>query len=81
MQAVGIIENRYRAEEAGAATALKMAGGLSRLFGCWHREMSRPFTLGHESYRVCLSCGARRNFDLKRWKMTGAYYFDSAAGR
>jgi hypothetical protein len=48
---------------------------LVRLFGCWHREMSRPFTLDCHTYRVCLDCGARRAFDLERWEMVGAYYY------
>src|SRR5829696_3728319 len=52
----------------------------ARVFGCWHREMSRPLTLGGQSYRACLECGARRAFDTKSWKMVGAYYYDSPAG-
>jgi hypothetical protein len=26
-------------------------------FGCWHRNLSRPFTLSGRTYEVCLSCG------------------------
>src|ERR1051326_6655565 len=47
---------------------------ITRLFGCWHWEMSRPFTRSSETYRVCLKCGARRRFDLERWEMVGPYY-------
>jgi len=43
-------------------------------FICWHRKMSRPFTRDGETYRVCLRCGIRRKFDLKRWQTTGSYY-------
>ena len=43
-------------------------------FVCWHRKMSRPFTRNGESYRVCLRCGAHRQFDLKEWKTKGYYY-------
>lgn len=50
---------------------------LTRLFGCWHMEMSRPFTRDGETHRVCMSCGARRRFDVKSWEMVGAYYYDS----
>ncbi|MGB9181778.1 MAG: hypothetical protein WCB68_21285 [Pyrinomonadaceae bacterium] len=50
---------------------------LTRLFGCWHMEMSRPFTHGGETHRVCMGCGARRQFDVKSWEMVGAYYYDS----
>jgi hypothetical protein len=32
------------------------------LFGCRHRELTRVFTLDQQTYRVCLSCGARIPF-------------------
>ena len=31
---------------------------LAFLFGCMHRDLTRPFTLDGETYKVCLSCGA-----------------------
>jgi hypothetical protein len=49
-------------------------GALKRVFGCWHREMSLPFTRGNETYRTCVNCGARRRFDLQRWTMVGGFY-------
>ena len=45
-----------------------------RVFACWHREMSWPFTADGETYRVCLHCGARRQFSPERWSSVGAYY-------
>jgi len=27
------------------------------LFGCTHSRVTRPFTLGQETYEVCLDCG------------------------
>jgi len=51
---------------------------LGELFGCQHREMSRPFSRHGESYRVCISCGARRGFDEKTWNSSGRYYFKPA---
>jgi hypothetical protein len=48
---------------------------LTRLFGCRHRHMSPPFTGGEETYRSCMSCGARRLFNVGRGRMTGAYYY------
>lgn len=45
-----------------------------RVLGCWHRQMSLPFTRGNETYRTCVSCGARRRFDLDQWTMVGAFY-------
>ena len=53
------------------------AGWLTRVFGCWHREMSRPFTMGDETYCVCLDCGAQRRFNLESWEMTGPYYYST----
>jgi hypothetical protein len=37
---------------------------LTRVFGCWHSEMSLPFSRGKVTYRTCIACGARRCFDL-----------------
>jgi len=53
----------------------KMRKVTARIFGCWHLNMSRPFSRGNESYRTCVACGARRRFDLERWKMVGSFYY------
>ncbi|MFQ3638614.1 MAG: hypothetical protein SNJ62_01200 [Chloracidobacterium sp.] len=45
-----------------------------RVFGCWHLDMSRPFTIDQQTYRMCLACGAHRAFDTNQWKMVGPYY-------
>jgi hypothetical protein len=50
---------------------------LTRLFGCWHKKMSPPYTGEGVTYRTCMNCGARRQFDAGRGKMTGAYYHSS----
>jgi hypothetical protein len=34
------------------------------VFGCWHRNLSRPFTLSGRTYEVCLNCG--RQFPYNR---------------
>lgn len=34
------------------------------LFGCRHEHLSRVFTLGGETYRVCCDCGARYRYSL-----------------
>lgn len=49
---------------------------ISKIWSCWHRHMSRPFTRDGETYRVCLRCGVHRRFDLEAWKTKGAYYRD-----
>lgn len=33
------------------------------LFGCWHRNRSRPFTLSGWTYEVCLACGNKFAYD------------------
>lgn len=80
MQAVATLKQqssgRYREQPQ---TMSAMPSWLTRIFGCWHREMSRPFTLQSESYRVCLECGAHRHFDTQTWEMTGPFYYESAA--
>jgi hypothetical protein len=48
---------------------------VSKIWSCWHRKMSRPFTHDGETYRVCLKCGMRREFDLEAWKTGHSYYF------
>jgi hypothetical protein len=59
-----------------------LAGCVVKMFGCWHLDMSRPFSQAGETYRACTGCGARRHFDVQRWEMQGRYYFNSpgAAG-
>lgn len=50
-------------------------GLLGKIFGCWHKEISRPFTNKKGSYRVCLDCGAHRMFDTKSFKTSGTFYY------
>ena len=37
---------------------------LEYLFGCHHGNLSRVFTLGGRSYRVCCDCGAQFSYSL-----------------
>ena len=48
---------------------------VKRGFGCWHRKLSLPFTRGDETYQTCISCGARRRFDLDQWTSVGGFYY------
>lgn len=50
-------------------------GILTKLFGCWHENISRPFTQGKTAYRSCLNCGARKPFNTETLKTHGKYYF------
>lgn len=79
MQAAQVTLNQYRHE--AHIEPHKVAGiisdWLTRVFGCWHTDMSRPFTRDGESYRACLDCGAHRRFDPTRWEMIGVYYYSA----
>jgi len=51
-------------------------GFFSTLFGCWHKDVSRPFTQkGRKSYRACTECGARRKFNTQSLETTGPFYY------
>ncbi len=41
-----------------------LPNALDFLFGCRHRNVSRVFTIGGETYRVCWSCGAKFTYSL-----------------
>ena len=60
---------------------MTVKGWLTRLIGCWHLEMSRPFSSQGQAYRVCLNCGAHRQFSLKRWEMQGDFYYNATTTR
>lgn len=69
------IANSNVAQVSGSARAGNLGGWITRLFGCWHREMSRPFSHQGHAYRSCLHCGARRQFNLRNWEMQGEFYY------
>ena len=48
---------------------------FTRIFGCHHAYMGRPTTAGRKTYRTCVDCGARRQFNTDTWQMEGPYYF------
>ncbi|HEX8922715.1 MAG TPA: hypothetical protein VF766_14665 [Pyrinomonadaceae bacterium] len=84
MQAAQITLKQYgreRTEGAAIGLTAQVSNWLTRVFGCWHSEMSRPFTHDGCTYRTCLECGARRNFDSSRWEMVGAYYYNTPKGQ
>ncbi len=53
-------------------------GVFAQLFGCWHKQISRPFTIGNNSYRACLHCGARKPFNTKTLKTYGSFHYPPA---
>ena len=56
-------------------------GLLGKLFGCWHKDLSRPFTEFKSSYRVCTDCGARTGFDIESFKTLGNFYYPPSVAR
>jgi hypothetical protein len=77
--ALGTLEQYSQGERKTLANiALALARWSGELFSCKHREMSRPFSRHGETYRVCISCGARRRFDEESWHSAGGYYFKPA---
>jgi hypothetical protein len=36
------------------------------LFGCHHGHLSRVFTIGGHTYRVCCDCGAKFDYSLEQ---------------
>jgi len=50
-------------------------GIVGKLFGCWHKRLGRPITSQRSTYRACLECGARRNFNTEEYKTSGPFYF------
>lgn len=77
MQAV--LEQNKLAESIGdkgvEQTFGKKIGFLGTLFGCWHKSLSRPFTIGRDSYCACLDCGARKPFDTQNLKVYGSFHY------
>jgi hypothetical protein len=53
-------------------------GLFGKLFGCWHKELTRPFTNKNISYRACLSCGARKRFNTETLKTFGPFHYPPA---
>lgn len=52
---------------------------ITKLFGCWHENISRPFVQGKTAYRSCLGCGARKQFNTETLETYGNFYFPPIA--
>jgi len=81
------IKNRFRVLLNGFAISEtevdkrvfgEKVGLLGRFFGCWHEEMSRPFSHEKVAYRSCLRCGSRKQFNNKMLETFGGFYFPPA---
>lgn len=53
----------------------------TKLFGCRHYNLSRPFSQGVTNYRSCLDCGARKQFNSKTLETHGNFYFPPIIGK
>lgn len=54
-------------------------GLLNKLFGCGHRNISRPFAEGKTAYRCCIECGARKQFNPETLETFGKFYYPPIA--
>jgi hypothetical protein len=63
-------ESHVEAEVFGREVGL-----ITRLIGCYHRQLSRPFVERGISYKSCLHCGARKPFDPKTFESGGKFYY------
>jgi hypothetical protein len=77
MQTAGaIVKNQQNVVQMSSVSSnTGVTGFITKLFGCWHKEMSRPFSLYGQTYRTCLDCGARRQFNVETWEMQGDYHY------
>jgi len=53
-------------------------GLFGKVFGCWHKNLTRPLTIENFSYRACLHCGARKRFDAQNLKTFGSFHYPPA---
>ena len=42
----------------------RLLTALDFVFGCHHSHLSRVFTIGGRTYRVCCDCGRKFNYSL-----------------
>jgi hypothetical protein len=56
-------------------TSKHKVGFLAGLFGCRHKELTRPFTVGQNTHRSCTDCGAWRDFNPDTLETYGKFYY------
>ncbi len=77
---LGTLEQYSNEDSRRMADIAKALGSkLLGLFGCAHKQMSRPFSRQGENYRVCIGCGAHRRFDPQTWDSRGPFYYKAAS--
>ena len=55
-------------------------GFVGKIFGCWHKRLTRPMTNERTTYQACLDCGARKNFNIETFRSSGSFYYPPTAG-
>jgi hypothetical protein len=76
---LGTLEHYSNEDRRRIADIIKGLGSwLVGIFGCAHKQMSRPFSRQGENYRVCIGCGAHRRFDPQTWDSRGPFYYKAA---
>jgi len=79
MQAQLTIATPAAGQVNASSMTAKIGDWMARVFGCWHTELSRPFSHHGQAYRVCMNCGAQRTFNLGNWEMQGGFYYRDAS--
>jgi hypothetical protein len=67
--------NQQRAISGENQRSKPSFGFLSGLFGCRHKELTRPFTVGKSTHRSCTDCGAWRDFNPDTLETYGKFYY------
>jgi len=49
---------------------------INFLFGCWHQNTSRAFTVSGETYVVCLDCGRELPYSLEKMAIQSTSGFE-----
>lgn len=73
------LRNKFVGSKTKSDTELfaNKIGLISKLFGCGHGELSRPFSQGRIGYRSCLKCGAIKQFNPETLETFGGFYYPS----
>jgi hypothetical protein len=57
----------------------RSSGWLSRVFGCWHMELSWLFSSKGQTYGLSCRCNASA-INPRSWKMQGKFYYNKPKG-
>ena len=69
-----------KAIESSEEHSGRKIGFVGRIFGCWHKRLTRPITSERTTYQSCLECGARKRFDARTFRSSGAFYYPPTSG-